>query len=78
MCLMSRSAALLQAAIISMALTMLWLNWVQAIQAILLLFAVGSIALHLWLCVSSVLQRVKELPAEEPAVQQKEPLASPH
>lgn len=58
---MSRTA-IPQAAVISIALTMLWLNWAQAIQAILLLFAFGSVAFHLWLNARSVLRRLKELP----------------
>lgn len=48
------------AIVISIALVMLWVNWAQAIQAILLLFAFGSFVVHVWLSVTSVMKRLKE------------------
>ncbi len=58
MILMSKSLGI--AVVMSVAMTLLWLNLVQLIQVILMLFIAGSILLHLWLCMNIALERFHE------------------
>lgn len=55
------SNALPPAVVISIALTLLWLDWSRGVLSILFLLAIGGIAVHAWLLVVSVRRHIRDL-----------------
>ena len=49
--------------VISIAVTLLWMDWARGVQFILIVFISGSIVFHLTLCTGILRQKLRELAA---------------